>query len=190
MSRGDLYKLPQRAGGIRQRGIGSRAENMPLASHGLRPRCRDPAHLPMGGCRRGSNPPRVPVSLPLLGSIWIFNDVGGFTASFGEGRETARFRRQAPKRCACPGEEGGTPGAKRAGGRNPSIIRSGRPQLRKWLWCRGNSVVKENRGGSRKRDLVHNVAAPQAGHRMPVGASGTVIRAEMPPTCRTGGWGY
>ena len=46
---------------------------------------------------------------------------GVFTASFGEGRETARFRRQAPKRCACPGEEGETPGAKRAGGRNPTL---------------------------------------------------------------------
>ena len=84
-------------------------------------------------CSRPSAAPGPAAPAFLLRSVWIFNVMGVFTAHVGERRETARFRRRAPKRCACPGEEGGTPGVKRAGGRNPSILRSGRPQL-KWLW--------------------------------------------------------
>ena len=50
---------------------------------------------------------------------------GGFHSKLGAGpRIRAVSPAGAPKRCACPGEEeGGTPGAKRAGGRNPTLKR-------------------------------------------------------------------
>ena len=74
-------------------------------------------------CSRPSAAPGPAAPAFLLRSVWIFNVMGVFTAHVGERRETARFRRRAPKRCACPGEEGGTPGVKRAGGRNPTLAR-------------------------------------------------------------------